>query len=181
MAKKVTPKKSTKKATSTKKVATKPRKKAAAKKYKTRKEWMIKGLASYAAAKKRKLLNNKQITGHFAKRTWPRYWTFERIKSSAKKYKTKKEWSIKDKLSYDAARERKLNKNKQITGHFTKTTWPSYWTYEKIKSGASLVQLYTSFVYEGPYVANKINEELEDLLMKDGFQSLKEAVGTDCI
>ena len=53
--------------------------------------------------------------------------------------------------------------------------------YEKIKSGASLVQLYTSFVYEGPYVANKINEELEDLLMKDGFQSLKEAVGADCI
>ena len=43
------------------------------------------------------------------------------------------------------------------------------------------MQLYTSFVYEGPYVANKINEELEDLLMKDGFQSLKEAVGADCI
>ena len=53
--------------------------------------------------------------------------------------------------------------------------------YEKIKSGASLVQLYTSFVYEGPYVANKINEELEDLLIKDGFQSLKEAVGADSI
>ena len=29
--------------------------------------------------------------------------------------------------------------------------------------------------------ANKINEELEDLLIKDGFQSLKEAVGTDSI
>lgn len=114
--------------------------KAAAKKYKTKKEWSVKDLASYAAAKRRNLLNNKKITGHFAKRTWPRYWTFERIKSAAKKYKTKKEWSIKDKLSYDAARERKLNKNKEITGHFTKTIWYSpikaKWTFKKIKSAA---------------------------------------------
>ena len=51
----------------------------------------------------------------------------------------------------------------------------------KIKSGASLLQLYTSFVYEGPYVANKINEELEDLLQSEGYETLKDAVGKDCI
>lgn len=51
----------------------------------------------------------------------------------------------------------------------------------KIKSGASLLQLYTSFVYEGPYVANKINRELEDLLQSEGYETLKDAVGKDCI
>jgi len=52
---------------------------------------------------------------------------------------------------------------------------------DKIKSGASLIQLYTSMVYEGPYVANKINKELELLLETGGFENLKDAVGKDCI
>ena len=51
----------------------------------------------------------------------------------------------------------------------------------KIKSGASLVQLYTSLVYEGPLVANKINNELAKLLEEEGFASLKDAVGKDCV
>ena len=51
----------------------------------------------------------------------------------------------------------------------------------KIKSGASLVQLYTSLVYEGPLVANKINNELAKLLEEEGFTSLKDAVGKDCV
>ena len=51
----------------------------------------------------------------------------------------------------------------------------------KIKSGASLIQLYTSMVYEGPYVANKINKELKLLLETEGFENLKDAVGKDCI
>lgn len=52
---------------------------------------------------------------------------------------------------------------------------------DKIKSGASLIQLYTSMVYEGPYVANKINKELKLLLETEGFENLKDAVGKDCI
>jgi len=52
---------------------------------------------------------------------------------------------------------------------------------DKIKSGASLIQLYTSMVYEGPCVANKINKELELLLETEGFENLKDAVGKDCI
>ena len=31
---------------------------------------------------------------------------------------------------------------------------------EKLKSGASLVQVYTGFIYEGPYIVKKINKEL---------------------
>jgi dihydroorotate dehydrogenase len=53
--------------------------------------------------------------------------------------------------------------------------------FAKIKSGASLLQLYTSLVYEGPYVANKINEELEELLQLEGYETLKDAVGKDCV
>ena len=38
--------------------------------------------------------------------------------------------------------------------------------YEKIKCGASLLQLYTSLVYQGPLIASSINEELSNLLDK---------------
>ena len=51
--------------------------------------------------------------------------------------------------------------------------------YRKIRAGASLVQLYTGLVYEGPSLARDINEELLDLLERDGFDSVTEAVGAD--
>ena len=51
--------------------------------------------------------------------------------------------------------------------------------YEKIKSGASLVQIYTSLVYEGPQIVNKINKELSYLLQADGFMNINEAIGVD--
>jgi len=51
--------------------------------------------------------------------------------------------------------------------------------YEKIRAGASLVQLYTGLVYEGPGLARDINEGLIDLLERDGFDSVEEAVGAD--
>ena len=52
--------------------------------------------------------------------------------------------------------------------------------FEKIKSGASLLQLYTSLVYEGPYVADKINKELSILIKKSGYKNISEAIGVDC-
>ncbi|KOX72385.1 Dihydroorotate dehydrogenase (quinone), mitochondrial [Melipona quadrifasciata] len=51
--------------------------------------------------------------------------------------------------------------------------------YDKIKAGASLVQVYTSFTYRGPPVVGKIKRELDDMLKKDGLKSLKDAVGKD--
>jgi dihydroorotate dehydrogenase len=51
--------------------------------------------------------------------------------------------------------------------------------YAKIRAGASVVQLYTAFVYEGPSVARDINEGLLELLERDGFASVTEAVGAD--
>ena len=49
--------------------------------------------------------------------------------------------------------------------------------YEKVKAGASLVQLYTALIYNGPQVVNKINLELAELVRKDGFKNIGEAIG----
>ncbi|MFN2576438.1 MAG: quinone-dependent dihydroorotate dehydrogenase [Pyrinomonadaceae bacterium] len=51
--------------------------------------------------------------------------------------------------------------------------------WEKICAGASLVQLYTGFIYEGPRVANKINDGLAAIVSREGFKSLDEAIGCD--
>jgi dihydroorotate dehydrogenase len=49
--------------------------------------------------------------------------------------------------------------------------------WEKICAGASLVQLYTGFIYQGPNIANEINEGLAKILAREGFASVDEAVG----
>ncbi|WNQ09719.1 quinone-dependent dihydroorotate dehydrogenase [Paenibacillus aurantius] len=51
--------------------------------------------------------------------------------------------------------------------------------YDKIKAGASLVEIYTSLIYEGPELLRKLNGGLLDLLRKDGFTNISEAVGAD--
>lgn len=50
--------------------------------------------------------------------------------------------------------------------------------FEKIIRGASLVQIYTSLVYRGPFAVYEILEELIDVLQNKGFNSLEEARGT---
>jgi dihydroorotate dehydrogenase len=49
--------------------------------------------------------------------------------------------------------------------------------WEKICAGASLIQLYTGFIYQGPCVARRINEGLLQLMKRDGFEKLEHAVG----
>ena len=51
--------------------------------------------------------------------------------------------------------------------------------YEKIKAGASAVQIYTGFVYEGPGAVKRINQGLLRLVERDGYRSISEAVGRD--
>lgn len=51
--------------------------------------------------------------------------------------------------------------------------------YKKIKLGASLIQLITGMIFEGPQVISDINLGLVKLLKKDGYKSITEAVGTD--
>ncbi|XP_030060533.1 dihydroorotate dehydrogenase (quinone), mitochondrial [Microcaecilia unicolor] len=50
---------------------------------------------------------------------------------------------------------------------------------DKIRAGASLVQLYTAFTYQGPPVVGRIKRELQDLLKEQGFASVGDAIGAD--
>lgn len=50
--------------------------------------------------------------------------------------------------------------------------------YEKIKAGASLIQIVTGLIYGGPTAVKKINEGLVGLLARDGYLRVSEAVGT---
>ena len=51
--------------------------------------------------------------------------------------------------------------------------------YDKIRNGASLVQLYSGLVYGGPSLTKAIKEELSELIKQDGFQNVSEAVGAN--
>ncbi len=49
--------------------------------------------------------------------------------------------------------------------------------YQKIKLGASLVQIYSAFIFQGFELVEKIKKDLDGYLKKDGFKNIKEAVG----
>lgn len=51
--------------------------------------------------------------------------------------------------------------------------------YAKIRAGASLVQLYTALIYQGPALIGRIKADLARRLAADGFGSVAEAVGAD--
>ncbi|WP_091833418.1 quinone-dependent dihydroorotate dehydrogenase [Marininema halotolerans] len=51
--------------------------------------------------------------------------------------------------------------------------------YEKIRAGASLVQIYTAMIYHGPSIVRDINRELLQCLEQDGLSSITEAIGLD--
>jgi dihydroorotate dehydrogenase len=51
--------------------------------------------------------------------------------------------------------------------------------WERIRAGASLVQLYTAMVYEGPGIARRIARGLAERLKREGFATIAEAVGTE--
>ena len=51
--------------------------------------------------------------------------------------------------------------------------------YKKIKLGASLIQMITGMIFMGPQVVGEINRDLVDLLKKDGYKNIKQAVGIE--
>ncbi len=51
--------------------------------------------------------------------------------------------------------------------------------YKKIRLGANLIQLITGMVYQGPQVIGQINKDLEELVVRDGFSNISQAVGVD--
>ncbi len=51
--------------------------------------------------------------------------------------------------------------------------------YEKIRAGATLVQVYTALIYTGPTLPRQLNRGLVKLLQRDGFNNVADAVGCD--
>ncbi len=51
--------------------------------------------------------------------------------------------------------------------------------WEKITAGASLVQVYTGWIYEGPWMVRRVLEGLLTKLDKHGFKSIQDAIGSD--
>ncbi|MNI11445.1 Dihydroorotate dehydrogenase [compost metagenome] len=51
--------------------------------------------------------------------------------------------------------------------------------YDKIRAGATLVEVYTALIYEGPGLLARINKGLLDLMKRDGFTHISQAIGTD--
>ena len=49
--------------------------------------------------------------------------------------------------------------------------------WDKIAAGASLVQLYTGFIYRGPGIVRELNQGLQHILNREGFTNLDDAVG----
>jgi dihydroorotate dehydrogenase len=49
--------------------------------------------------------------------------------------------------------------------------------YTKLRAGASLIQLYTGLVFEGPLLVGRIKHELAELLRRDGYTSIADTVG----
>ncbi|HEY3569185.1 MAG TPA: quinone-dependent dihydroorotate dehydrogenase [Thermoanaerobaculia bacterium] len=51
--------------------------------------------------------------------------------------------------------------------------------YRRLRAGASLVQVYTALVYEGPGLPRRINEEILGLMERDGAKGIAEVIGSD--
>ena len=49
--------------------------------------------------------------------------------------------------------------------------------YERIQAGATLVQIYTGFVYEGPLLPRRINDGLLKLMERDNIKNISELIG----
>jgi len=53
--------------------------------------------------------------------------------------------------------------------------------YRRLKAGANLVQVYSALIFEGPSLAKNINQELIELMEKDGYNHISEIIGIDRI
>lgn len=51
--------------------------------------------------------------------------------------------------------------------------------YRRLKAGASLIQIYSSFIFQGPLLCKKINEGILTLMEKDGYSHISEVIGSD--
>ncbi|ANE48280.1 diguanylate cyclase [Paenibacillus swuensis] len=51
--------------------------------------------------------------------------------------------------------------------------------YDKVKAGASMIELYSALIYHGPHIVKEIHSGLRELLKRDGFTHISQAIGKD--
>jgi dihydroorotate dehydrogenase len=51
--------------------------------------------------------------------------------------------------------------------------------YKRIKAGASLIQIFTAFIYNGPELIKEINKKIVEFMQKDGYNHISQAIGSD--
>lgn len=82
-------------------------------------------------------------------------------------------------LSNDLIRQTYITYNKRFVIIGVGGIFSAEDAYTKIKLGASLVELITGMIFEGPQLIGQINKGISELLVKDGFQNVSEAIGID--
>jgi abortive infection bacteriophage resistance protein len=102
-------------------------------KYKIRSEFQKKSISAYCAAQRNKWLD--EICSHMIPFTKPRkYWTFDRCKEEALKYKNKSEFREKSQAYYSGWNNKWLD---EICSHMIETKKPKeYWTFDRCKEEA---------------------------------------------
>lgn len=84
-----------------------------------------------------------------------------------------------DLISYIYAKNLKNDTKKKFTIIGVGGIFSAQDAYTKIRAGATLLQLITGMIFEGPQLISEINLGLIDLLKKDGFKHISEAIGAD--
>ncbi|STP13300.1 dihydroorotate dehydrogenase [Helicobacter mustelae] len=90
-------------------------------------------------------------------------------------------------ISGQALKEKSAEVFKVLAEHFFKKTIlisvggisDAKEAYKRIRQGASLVQILTGLIYEGPGICKSINGGLVQFLKQDGFEHINEAIGVD--
>lgn len=109
----------------------------------------------------------------------------DRANPAIKAYELEKIKDLKGNISGKPTSE---NANKLISGTYRRYgsdivivgcggIFSAHDAYEKIKAGASLVQLITGLIYEGPQLVKQINEGLSEFLKNDGYGNIAESIG----
>jgi len=90
-------------------------------------------------------------------------------------------------LSGEVLKKKSYKLFKEIAQEFYKDTTlisvggidSSQEAYKRVRAGASLVQIFSALIFKGPSLAYKINKGMSELLKKDGYNHISEAIGAD--
>lgn len=90
-------------------------------------------------------------------------------------------------LSGEVLQERSLEVLRLVAGHLRGRSrlisvggiGSAQEVYTRLKAGASLVQLYTALIYEGPLLVNRLLRGLQALMERDGVNTVEEVIGAD--